>query len=211
MKNLNLLILGATGAGKTSFARYLLSLTPRAFVFDPADDYDDGAIFYDFESALEFYQRNCRADYHLIYRGDRETYDAWLDILYESQRHMELPPVGVWLEESSYYSSSHTIGPLMDQIYTKGRRQRISVVTVTQRDTQIHTIIRANSHVWVTMRQRKFSTDVKEMFTPDELDRIPTLETFTPVSGAPIEGTHYIMDQPNYPLVESWRGIMGVK
>lgn len=209
MKNLNLLILGGTGAGKTTLARYLLAMTPRAFVFDPADDYDDGAIFYDFEAAAEFFERNAREDFHLIYRGDRSTYEAWLDILYEAQRHMQLPPLGVFLEESSYYSTSHNITPLLDQIYTKGRRQRISIVTVTQRDTQVNPIIRSNSHVWITMRQRKFSTDVKETFTSDELEQIQNLETFTPLISEPVEGTHFMIDQPGLPVFEKWREIVG--
>jgi hypothetical protein len=202
------MVMGMTGSWKTSLARYLLKITPRAFVFDPADDYDDGAIFYDQKTASDFYLENAERDYHLIYRGDQETFLAWLDVIYQSQRYMNLKPVGVFMEESSFYSTSHTIPKALDTIYTKGRRQRISVITVVQRDTQIHPLIRAQSPLWITMRQRKFSTDTKELFTSDELDRIPKLETFTPLLGAPIEGKHYIPDQPNFPLVESWSSLM---
>lgn len=209
MNNLNIMVMGQTGAGKTSFAKWLLSFTPRAFLFDPLDDYEDGAIFYDFKEASDFWLSNLEADYHLIYRGERETYPAWLDMLYETQRRMDLPPLAIFMEESSFYSSSHVIPPELDAIYTKGRRQKISVVTVVQRDTQINPVIRAQSPLWVTMRQRKFSTDTKQLFTGEELDRIPNLETFTPVSGNPIEGTHYIPDQPDFPIREKWSEIMG--
>lgn len=202
------MIMGQTGSGKTSLAKWLLGFTPRAFIFDPVDDYEDGAIFYDFEPASKFWLENISRDFHLIYRGERDTYEAWLDILYESQRNMDLPPLAIFMEEASFYSSSHKIPPLYERIYTMGRRQKISVVTVVQRDTQIAPVIRAQSPLWLTMRQRKFSTDTKELYTADELDRIPKLETFTPVTGEPIEGRHYIPDQPDFPIRESWSSIM---
>lgn len=208
MKNLNVLILGQTGAGKTSLAKYLLARTPRAFVFDPRDDYDTSPAFYTYDAAAEFYRQNHALDFHLIYRGPPDTYVAWLDILFQTQRHHSDPPLAVFLEESSLYSDSHSIDKYLETIYTQGRRQRISIVTVTQRDTQINPIIRANSHVWISMRQRKFSTDVKQMFTPDELERMQRLSVFTPVSGDPVEGTHYLPDEPDFPLLERWRQIV---
>lgn len=207
MRNLNPLICGMTGSGKTTLARVLLSLAPRAFVFDPADDYEDGAVFESFRPAFEFYERNAREDFHLIYRGPRDTYDAWLDILYKSQRYMELPPLAIFQEEASYYSSSHNIDEGLDQIYTKGRRQGISVVTVVQRDTQINPIIRANSQVWVAMQQKNFSSDMKSAFTLEEREQIQTLETFTPFVGEPIEGKHYLVDRIGFDLFGSWKRI----
>lgn len=205
MNNLNVLIIGQTGAGKTSLAKYLLGLSPRAFVFDPRDDYDTAKPFYTFKDAADFYVKNHAKDFHLIYRGEQASFVAWLDILFRTQRKYSDPPLAVFLEESSLYSSSHKIDGFLERIYTQGRRQRINIVTVTQRDTQINPIIRANSHVWVSMRQRKFSSDVKELFTPDELERIGALEIFTPVSGEPLEGVHYVPDSPGFPLVEAWR------
>lgn len=208
MNNLNALLIGQTGSGKTSFAKYLLGRTPRAFVFDPRDDYDSAPPFYEFKPALDFYARHHRRPFHLIYRGDPKTFVAWLDILFRVQRMHNDPPLGVFLEESSLYSSSHVIDQYLERIYTQGRRQRINIVTVTQRDTQIHPIIRANSHVWISLRQRKFSSDVKQVFTSDDLDKLPQLKTFTPMSGAPIEGVHYLSDIPDFPLVERWSSLL---
>ena len=208
MNNLNVLILGQTGAGKTSLAKYLLALTPRAFVFDPRDDYDSAQPFYTFASAAAFYVEHHARDFHLIYRGEPSTYVAWLDMLFRTQRKYNDPPLGVFLEESSLYSSSHKIDGYLDRLYTQGRRQRINVVTVVQRDTQIHPIIRAQSHVWVSLRQRKFSSDVKELFTGDELERVGKLETFTPLIREPIEGRHYLPDAPGFPLVETWKRLL---
>jgi energy-coupling factor transporter ATP-binding protein EcfA2 len=204
LNNLNVLILGQTGSGKTSLAKHLLALTPRAFVFDPRDDYAHVAPFYGFRPAVDFYLEHHARDFHLVYRGEPETYVAWLDILFRAQRQYTDPPLGIFLEESSLYSSSHKIDTFLERAYTQGRRQRINIVTVVQRDTQIHPIIRANSHVWISLRQRKFSSDVKELYTADELDRISRLKTYMPGIGPPIEGTHYIPDQPDFPLVETW-------
>lgn len=208
MNNLNALILGQTGSGKTSLAKRLLEITPRAFIFDPQDDYENGGIFYDFRPAVDFYLENHARPFHLIYRGPLNTYVAWLDILFKGQRQFADAPLGIFLDESSLYSSSHSIDDMLERVYTQGRRQRISVVTVTQRDTQINPIIRANSHVWITMRQRKFSTDVKQIFTPAELDAAADLATFSPFTeGPPIEGKHYIIDPPEFPLFERWRDL----
>ena len=208
MKNLNTLLMGQTGSGKTTFARIMLGLAPRAFVFDPVDDYEDGAVFYDFDSAADFFTRNAREDFHLIYRGDRSTYVAWLDILFRAQKAETLPPIAVIMEESSFYSTSHVIGEILDTIYTKGRRQRISVLTVVQRTTQINPIIRANSQLWISMQQRNFPSDVKEVFNSDDIETIRTLETFTPVSGPPIEGKHYVTDRPGFPVFEAWKSVL---
>ena len=208
LNNANYLILGQTGAGKTSLAKFFLAHTPRAFVFDPRDDYDSAEPRYTFESALAFYAEHHASDFHLIYRGPESSYVAWLDILFKTQRNYSDPPLAIFLEESSLYSSSYKIDDYLERVYTQGRRQRINIITVTQRDTQIHPIIRANSHVWISLRQRKFSTDVKELFTADELERIAQLTTYTPVTGPPIEGTHYLPDQPGYPLLANWQKML---
>lgn len=205
MNNLNVLILGQTGSGKTSLAKRLLDMTPRAFIFDPQDDYDHVAPFYSFRDAADFYIKHHARRFHLVYRGPLNSYVAWLDILFKTQRRYEDEPLGIFLDESSLYSSSHSIDDYLERVYTQGRRQRISVVTVTQRDTQINPIIRANSQVWVSMRQRKFSTDVKQIFTPAELDAAASLATYSPFTeGLPVEGKHFIMDPPEFPLFERW-------
>lgn len=209
MNNLNTLILGQTGSGKTSFAKRMAAITPRAFLFDPRDDYEHVPAYYDFASAAAFYAENHARPFHLVYRGPIDTYVAWLDLLFQGQRIEGDPPLGIFLEESSLYSSSYKIDDYLERVYTQGRRQQISVVTVTQRDTQIHPIIRANSHVWLSMRQRKFSSDVREIFTGEELDRITALERYTPMhENLPEEGKHYVIDPPDFPIFEKWADIM---
>lgn len=208
MNNLNALILGQTGAGKTSLAKYLAKFTPRGFFFDPRDDYDHAPAYYNFQQAAAFYVENHARDFQLVYRGEQKTYVAWLDILFRTQRRYTDPPLAVFLEESSLYSSSHQIDDYLERIYTQGRRQRISIITVVQRDTQIHPIIRAQAHVWISLRQRKFSTDVKDVFPKEDLERMAHLQTYTPASGAPVEGKHYVIDPPGFPLVEAWRNIL---
>lgn len=208
MQTLNPLIVGQIGSGKTQFAKRLLSISPRAVVLDPSDDYEDGPIYTDFREAVEFFKKNLHSDYHLIYRFDPDNtaaFNAWLDLVFRSQRYLDLPPIALFLEESSYFSGARgELNHYLSRVYTKGRKPKINIVTVVQRDTQINTIIRAQSHVWISLKQYKLSTDMKETFTKSQLDTIPNLEPLKPGMVAR-EGKHYVSAPPNFDIFGVWK------
>lgn len=203
MNNTNVLITAMMGAGKTNMAKYLLSITPRAFVLDRKGEYEDGAIFTSFGECYQFFRQNMRKDWHIIFRGDTRSFIAWFDILYRAQHAYSLPPLGLFVEESSFFSTSHTIPREVEQVYTLGRAARINVVTVAQRDTQVNVLLRSQHHLWVALRQRVPGSDTREAFTKEDLELLPNLETLMP-GKVPKWGVHFVSDQGQIDLAESW-------
>lgn len=208
LKNLNTLIIGATGTGKTTFARRLLSLSPRAVVLDRMEEYDEGAVFYSFRESVEFFRGNLRDDFHIIYRGENQIeFFGWLDIIFQAQSLPDMPPIGVFLEEASFYSTSHELDPILENVVTKGRRRRISVVSVVQWEAQQNPVIRANSTLWIALRQVSFQADTKQRFSPGERDRIMALETLTP-GVEPVAGRHFVTHPPGLDPEAAWSEAM---
>lgn len=196
-----------TGSGKSQFARRLLEVTPRALVIDQQAEYGDcGGVFTDYERSARFYLENLHKNFHIIFQGmDSDSIMAWLDTVYRVQmENKDAPPIGVFLDESSTLSDSHQIGPILANLYTRGRHARISVATLTQRITQINPIIRDQSHVWVSFRLRTFPTDVRQHFSPEDLDMLPNLETLTP-GVRPEYGKHYLTDAGDMDVLAQWK------
>lgn len=208
MNNTNIMVLGQTGAGKSNLSRYLLRLTPRAFILDRKGEYQDGAVFTDFSECLSFFKQHMEKDWHIIYHP-RESSDitmefvAWMDILWAAQNEFDLPPLGLFIEEASFLSSTHNVEKSVEKIYTLGREPQISTVTISQRDTQINKLLRTQTHMWVTLRQRNPSSDVKEVFTSEDLEKMPKLKTLMPKT-VPKYGVHYLTDLGDVELGKFW-------
>ena len=209
MRNWNLVIMGMKGSGKSVLSKHLLSYAPRAIVLDRMGEYTDGAIFNDWRESVEFWRAHLAADWHIIFRGHNPAaHLAWIDVLTDAQLKaaemgQPLPPVALFVEESSFYSNTHNIGPILDALYTKGRHGYISVVSIVQRLTQIHPIIRDQSDEWITLRLRSFPSVVAERFTREDLERIPTLRTLTP-DLTPRYGVHYLTDSGESDIFGPW-------
>lgn len=211
MHVVDIALLGQKGAGKTQFARRLLQITPRAIVWDQIDDYTNGAILHSLAEARDFLSHNRGRDFHLIYRdsfNDKANL-ALMEIAYGMQQHESLPPIGLFFEEASFYSSSHSVPDIIDRISTKGRHFKINVLNITQRDTQINPILRANAGYIVSMRQKKLSSDMRDIFTTEELSIIQNLQPLTP-RDKPQYGVHYITDPPEADIFRIWaRSVTG--
>ena len=208
MNNRNVVLIGMTGAGKTVYAKNMLAVTPRAVVLDIQGEYEDGEVFYDWRESVDFWRAHMAEDWHIIFRGeDRSEHLAWIDILTQAQndRDLGLPPIGLFVEESSYYSDTHVIPSVLDRVYTKGRHGRISVVTVVQRLTQIHPIIRDMSPVWISFRVRSAPGVLREKFPSEDLERLPYLETLIP-NVRPEYGKHFLTDTGEVDPLAGWIG-----
>lgn len=205
MRNRNLVLTGMPGSGKSVFTRSLVAVAPRVLILDRQAEYTDGAIYTDWRESVDFWRANLAADWHIIFRGDNpEAHLAWIDLMAEAQlADKSLPPVALILEESSYYSKTHYMDAVLDRVYTKGRHGRINIVSIVQRMTQIHPVIRDVSDVWVVFRSRTLPGVIAERFTSDDLDRIPRLEKLLP-NVEPKYGVHYLTDTGEDDILGPW-------
>lgn len=204
MNNTNILVTGMMGAGKSNMAKYLKSITPRAFVLDRKGEYEGGAIFTDFRECYDFFRKNMRKNWHIIFRGDStESFIAWFDILYNAQHEFSLPPLGLFVEEADFFSTSHDAPQAVRVAYTMGRAALVNIVTVAQRDTQVNVLLRSQAHLWVALRQRVPGSDTKTLLQKAEVESLPDLETYIP--GDPPEwGKHFLTDQGEIDVGEYW-------
>jgi len=205
MNVVDITIVGQKGAGKTQMAKRLFQITPRAIVWDQLEDYENGAIFTSLREAVDFLREHRDTDFHIVFRNpfNMDENLALMRLAYEMQAHEDLPPIGLFFEEASFYSSSHTVPQIVDMISTKGRHFGINVVNVAQRDTQINPILRANAGVIISMRQKKLSADMRDLFTNEELNQIQNLKSLTPLE-RPKSGVHYLTDPPDIDPFRVW-------
>jgi len=204
LKNLNTLLIGTTGSGKTTLAKRMLSCSPRAIVLDTESEYEDGAVMEDFRQAVEFMRDTRRTDFHLIFRSDsvHELFGI-MDCCYQMQRLESLPPLAIFLEEASLYSTSHELDPILERLMTKGRRQCLNVVTVCQWESQQHVMIRAMSRLWVALQQYTLSGDMQKRFSVGQRSDIMTLEPLVP-GVEPEYGKHYVTSPPEFDVQGAW-------
>jgi hypothetical protein len=166
---------------------------------------DEGAIFTDIGKSVDFFKRYRSGPFHLVFRPESlEMAMAWPELIFAAQTENSELPVGLFLDESSRYSTSHKWPRVLDDVYTKSRRRRINLVTVVQWQSQVHPQIRASAHCWVVMRNKKVTQEIKEVLTNEEIEAVKGLTPLTP--GVKAEsGVHYICDLPDIDPVQMWR------
>lgn len=187
------LIVAQTGAGKTNFAKLLASVTPRLIILDRKNEYD-GPVFDDFRELLDFLLEHPQEDFHAIFRDRRPlAHLGVMDMVAEMQEKEKLPPLAILAEESSYYSETNNISPIVNRAYTAGRHGQLSMMSVIQHPSQIHPIIRSSSDMWISLRMREVTSVMKEVFPKEDQKRIPLLKTLFPGT-TPVYGTHFLTD-----------------
>lgn len=200
-RNLHTLIAGRTGSGKTTLARALLRYTCRAIVLDREWEYEiDGArVAYSMRDIADALSDPAFrwGEFVLVCRPERDgDYLRTLQLAEHMQRAEPHGPLVIVMEEASRYGTTHGIDETVRQLYNAGRHRRISVLTIIQKDTDIHPITRHNSRLIVSMAQTKLSGDMQSYFDPAAVARIVSLETeYTP---EPKQGRHFLV----YPAVD---------
>lgn len=213
------LITGMTGSGKTSLARKMLAVTPRAVVLDPQGDYlPDGVAFDSFRHGATFLVRNMEPAgkrFHIVYHppsgaAAESAFRAWMRFAYQCQEEFPgAPPLAVFMEEASIYSDAGRVPPELDWLVRAGRKRGVCVCSVVQTDVDIGKAIRRNTGLHILCRQHAPSRDLRRMMP--EVDKARSLETIQGPKGRAVEGKHYLVNPPGTDPVARWKQAVTAK
>lgn len=189
-------------------AKRMTARLRRVVFLDRLDDYTEGDVFHDFAASVDHYMSHRHGAFRIIFRGegssvkDNVSFAAWLELLSYTQQRDPGPPVALVVEESGMYSTAHDLPEIVQDLYLYGRRWGIQILSVVQRDVQVHPIVRANTQLFVGMQNRKQSADMRELF-PDDWRRFPTLVPLRP-QDTHVYGRHYLTSPPDVDPVKYW-------
>lgn len=208
----HVLVTGRTGSGKTSLVRTMTYSTPRVIYLDILGDYTDGEVISDFRTATRYYMDRRGSDFRIIFRGkgraqvDREAMLSFLRLVQrvQSEENGREKPVGIVLEESGVYSTSYELPDILHDLYLYGRRWGVALLTVVQRDVQVHPIVRANSQLVVSMSNLKLSSDLAQFFDLSEIATLDVYNTHAQPKLYPVYGKHYVTYPPDIDPVGYW-------
>lgn len=198
-----LTILGQKGAGKTTFARWLLAQTPRAVVVDRFLEYE-GAVTGSYDAALDYLAANWRGQFRLVCRFTSDLYyrEMFRFLTYTAEKAPTLP-ISLIVEEADFFARTHYIEPSLHTAYNYGRHWDINLISVARVDTALHRDVIHCSDVLVVFRTRKFNADMRERFSQEELQRLIHLEQLVP-GVAPVKGKHYLTYPADDDPVQAW-------
>jgi len=198
-----LTVLGQKGAGKTTYARWLLERTPRAVVVDRFLEYP-GAVTGKFNDAVDYLAANWRGPFRLVVRFTDDLHHRELfRFLAVTARRCPTLPIGLVIEEADFFCRPTFIEPTLDALYRYGRHYRLNLLSVARGDTDLHRAALQASDCLVVFRSRKFSGDMRERFAGAELQAVQRLESLVP-GAVPEKGRHYLTFPPEEDPAALW-------
>jgi len=209
MRNCIITITGQKGSGKTSFAKQLAKKCSRLIVVDRMVEYE-GDTFSNFDDAIDYLAVRWYGDCAAIIRFDNDLYYRELfRFLFYAASRCPTKPTSVIVEEADFFCSPHAIEPNLEALFKYGRHRHINLVSIARGDTDLHRSVLNNSDCIVSFRARKFSRDMRERFTADELERVQSLETLTPEM-EPKNGVHFLVYPPDTDPLALWEEAQGL-
>lgn len=211
MKNAHGIFTGATGSGKTTLVReFILPELPRYLILDQEGSYRAHHETRDPEQLAKwFLLHGDSEEFRVSYMGDHEPgYLAAMAMAYESQSSRDAPPLAVVVDEAHLWSSSRQLPREYGLLVRAGRKHGIAVLSITQRDVDLHRDIRVNSALRVAFYQDSgFSSDFERSWFADRLEDVGSLELPPDRKKAkrPEYGRHYLTDPPDVDPVEYYR------
>lgn len=170
----------------------------------------DGQVFTTFDGAVDYLAVSWHQDFRAIVRFDNDLYYRELfRFLFYSASRCPTEPISVVIEEADFFCSPHAIEPNLEVLYKYGRHRHINLVSIARGDTDLHRSVLNNSDCIVSFRARKFSRDMRERFSGEELERIQSLETLTPEIEPKVD-FHFLVYPPESNPLECWQEAQGV-
>lgn len=175
-------------------ATRLIELAQRAVIFDPVLDYapgPTGVVVWSGQDALRALADRWDEPFRIVVRAETvDEYAAVASLVERVQREPGAGPITVVLEEAAVTAgNTFNVPEPISRLYRLGRRWRVNCVAVTQIDTDVHRVFRANTHIWVLCKTLKLSTDFSKMF--DLYDAMGLTEIAGP-GVRPEPGVHYL-------------------
>lgn len=205
MRNAVITIVGQKGSGKTTFAKILAAMAKRIVIVDRLFEYEDGEIFTNYERSLEHIARHWRGEFRTVIRYTQdEHWTLFFDFLAKLAHKCPALPVSLLVEEADFFASPHAIEPTLDYLYRYGRHFRINLISVARGDTDLHRSMIQNSDAFVVFRCRRFSHEMRQRFTAEDLQTIRGLDTLTP-GAEPKQGKHYLVNPDDAKVSAIWK------
>lgn len=199
------LLLGQTGAGKSSLARAMIPYFSRVLVLDKHWEYGpkDGCVVIEgFRAFSELVTRDIRGSWRVAFRTsvDEEWAAAVAFTYYIQEQRARAEEFGVddppstliIVEEVGLFSSPQKLPPWLGNLFNYGRHYGITAVGIVRQDTETHKILRNNS-TKVFFRLEEITGSVAKGLGLEKTEQIANLPLYEWRSGnPPVGGVHYL-------------------
>ncbi len=182
----HLLILGETGAGKSTLTKEMVPHFRRVLVLDrhweylPQDGYEVVCGFAEFSRRIA---SDIRGEWRIAFRTDTDAeWGAAVALLYYAQRALsrngEARETLVIAEEIGLFSSPQKLPDWLGALWNYGRHYNIRAVGVCRQDTETHSVLRLNSTL-VFFRCTEITAKVAKALGGATIQRIAELPLLT--------------------------------
>lgn len=142
------IIYGRTGTGKSSLAKKIILKYPRVIIIDPLHEYVNGMIFYDFESLIEYTEKNLSNNYTYICRFSSDIEHDYLFRFVQIIGNLLLV-----VEEAEIYISPTSQSSTFLNLCRYGRHQNISILGIARRVSELSINFRAFVDTIISFKQ----------------------------------------------------------
>lgn len=206
MNNCVLTITGQKGSGKTTFAKSLVPLCPRRIVVDRLLEWENGQPFRKLDPAIDYlvthwFDRELAVTIRFRTDYEHTLFFEFLRTSLDIEAAPLPPPTLLCIEEIDFFARPNSIDPWLRDLYNYGRHWNLSLIGLVRRDTGTHPDVTGASDAIAAFRQHKFSADMRDKFTGEQLAQIMRLETLTPGVAAQ-NGKHYLTHPENSQIIE---------
>lgn len=196
----HLLVLGETGAGKSSLAKALVPYYSRVLVLDRHWEYTEEmgfAVVNGFDAFADIVTDNPRAAWRISFRTDNDAeWGAVIALAYTLQK--ELVRAGenpakllIVVEEIGLLSSPHKLPQWLGNLWNYGRHYNITAVGICRVDTETHSVLRLNSTL-VFFRSSEITSKVARGIDQDMIAGLANLPMYEWKQGETPKGNlHY--------------------